>query len=113
MSCLHQVSSVENKFVDDIFIKSMEFKKKGDAVHQHSHSYDHVTMIATGGLEVFVDGQSIGKYNAPYGLTILAHVKHKLVALKDNTLAYCIHNLKGKDYPSIHEENHIPEIKRS
>lgn len=95
--------------VDGIFIKMMPLPNPGMAVPQHAHTYDHYTMLASGGLAVWADGVKMGEFDAPKPILIKAGVKHLLISTKPNTVAYCIHNLHGEDAVSI-EEEHTLEI---
>lgn len=77
--------------VAGIFIKQMPLPEVGMAVPQHSHEYDHYTMLATGCLKVIKDGVEIGVFHAPKPIFIEARAKHLLISMEPNTLAYCIH----------------------
>lgn len=105
MSCLDQPSSVEIKIVDDIFIKSMEIQHKHMVVPQHSHKYDHVSMLALGTVRLWKDGVLMGDYKAPQGILIKAGCKHTFQSLEDNTIIYCIHRLHDTDEVEILEEH--------
>lgn len=92
---------------DDIFIKQMPLPEKGMVVPQHSHTYSHYTMLATGSLRVIKDGVDIGVFHAPKPIWIEAGCKHLLISESPNTLAYCIHNLHGREDVDIADEHHI------
>ena len=111
MSCLTQPSSVEIKIVDDIFIKSMEIARAGTFVPQHSHTYDHVSMLAVGSVRVWADDELLGDYHAPAGILIKSHTMHRFLSLVDNTLIYCIHRIHdGEDGVNVHKENKFREV---
>ena len=80
---------------DGVFIMQHVFPKAGDTAPQHSHEYDHTSMLATGSLTVWCDGELVGDYIAPTGINILAGTKHLFKALEDNTTIYCVHNTHG------------------
>lgn len=105
MSCLDQPASVEIKIADGLFIKSMEIAKAGTFVPQHSHEYQHVTMIAKGSFRVWKDDVLLGDFKAPHGLIIEAKTMHRFLSLEDECIAYCIHNIKDAEAVEIHEEN--------
>lgn len=109
MSCLSEVSSIDVLLVDNIFVKSMEIDKAGHVVRQHSHLYDHVTMVAKGGLRVWANDKLIGDFYAPNYVLIPKDTKHKLVSLVDNTIAYCLHNTHGDSYPVVIDEHALEE----
>lgn len=92
---------------DDLFVKQMWLKKAGSGIAQHSHDYDHVTMLATGVVDVWIDDQPVGRHAAPKPFPIKAGTKHLFIAVVDNTILYCIHNLHGNGYPAIREIHEI------
>lgn len=83
--------------VDGVFIKQIFLAKKGHTVPQHVHTYDHHSMLATGAVRVWVDGQYEGEFHAPRPILIRAGKQHTFLALEDKTTLYCIHNLHGKE----------------
>lgn len=92
---------------DDVFIKQMPFPKRGDAIPAHSHKYAHHTLIARGRCRVWGDGADLGEYAEGQAVYIAAGMMHLFVALEDDTLAYCIHNLHGSDSVEILAENRL------
>jgi quercetin dioxygenase-like cupin family protein len=90
---------------DGISIKQMALKK-GWIVPQHAHVYDHYTMLAHGRMQVWVEDILLNEYKAPSAIFIEKGKKHRMVAMEDDTVAYCIHNMHGlKDVQisAIHE----------
>ena len=82
--------------VSNIWTRMMHFVNAGDREQGHIHTYDHVTLLAYGKLEVEVDGITT-VFEAPQMIFINKDKKHQLTALEDNTLAYCIHALRDSD----------------
>lgn len=76
----------------NLYMRQMRFDK-GAIEQGHSHTYDHLTLLSTGSMKVSVDGVET-VFVAPTAIKILAHKVHKLEALEDNTLAYCVHALR-------------------
>ena len=101
---------VEIKMADGIFIKQMAIAKAGTVIPQHSHVYDHTSMVAVGSVSVWCDGHHLGDYRAPTGILIPAHRKHLFVALEDGTVVYCIHRIDRTGEVEIAEEHHLPGI---
>lgn len=87
----HSISCVAN-----MFAKQMCFLKAGDTEDGHKHEFDHLTLLASGSLRVTVEGKDTD-FKAPHMIYIHAEKNHKLVALEDNTVAYCIHALRDGD----------------
>lgn len=82
--------------VANVFSRQMHFKKAGDVEFGHTHPFDHLTLLAAGRLKVVVNGE-VSEFTAPYMIYIKAECAHELVALEDNTVAYCILALREKN----------------
>jgi len=107
-----QPESAEFSCVDAIFVKQMDLPKKGMVVPQHAHVYDHTTMVAKGSIRVIRDGVDLGVFYAPKPIFIRAKTKHLLIAMEDDTLAYCLHNLSHSGEVEIHEAHTIDILPR-
>lgn len=77
----------------NIFIREMRFDKAGDVVEGHAHNFDHTTYVSRGALRFETDGKSIEKHAADgrNWALIKAGVKHRIVALEDNSMGHCIY----------------------
>ena len=94
--------------VANLFSRMMHFVNAGDMENGHTHAFDHLTLLASGGLRVTVDGQATDFF-APHMIYIHADKEHELVALSDNTVAYCIHALRdGNEIDDILDPASIP-----
>jgi quercetin dioxygenase-like cupin family protein len=94
--------------VANLFSRQMHFKKAGDLEHGHTHPFDHLTLLASGSLRVTVNGKTTD-FKAPHMIFIKAEHNHELVALEDNTVAYCIHALrKGNGVDDIIDPAFVP-----
>jgi len=82
--------------VANLFSRQMHFRKAGDTEQGHAHPFDHLTLLAAGSLRVTVEGKTT-EFKAPHMIYIKAEKMHELVALEDNTLAFCIHALRTGD----------------
>lgn len=82
--------------VANLFSRMMHFKKVGDTEQGHAHAFDHLTLLASGKLQVTVEGK-VSEFTAPHMIYIHKDKQHELVALEDNTVAYCIHALRDGD----------------
>lgn len=83
-------------YVANLFSRMMLFEKAGDIEPGHCHQFDHLTMLAKGSLKVTVDGQT-SDFIAPHMIYIQKDKMHELVALEDDTIAYCIHAIRSND----------------
>jgi quercetin dioxygenase-like cupin family protein len=102
-----QPYGVEIHTPDGIFIKQMVIAKAGTYVPQHSHAWDHTSMLAAGAVRVWRDGVIDRDYQAPTGIPIAAGVKHMFMALEDETIVYCIHNISRTGEVEVSDEHQI------
>lgn len=94
--------------VANLYSRQMHFKKAGDKEHGHTHPFDHLTLLAAGSLRVTVNGATTD-FKAPHMIFIKAEFNHELVALEDNTVAFCIHALrKGNGVDDIIDPESVP-----
>lgn len=95
--------------VANLFSRQMHFKNVGDMEHGHTHQFDHLTLLASGKLQVTVEGQ-VSEFTAPHMIYIKKDKMHELVALEPNTVAYCIHALRlGNEVDDILDPSMVPE----
>lgn len=81
--------------VKNLFVRMMHFANAGDAELGHKHQFDHMTLLAKGKLSVRINDE-VTEFVAPQLIYIKAELQHELVALSDNTVAYCIHALRDE-----------------
>lgn len=101
---------VEIHIADDVFVKQMRIAKAGTYIPQHSHKYDHLSMLAVGRVHVWADDKDMGEFTAPCGITIKAGVKHTFKSLVDDTIVYCIHNAARADVAAVVEEHQLVKV---
>lgn len=94
---------------DDIFTKQMHIKNEGMFIPQHSHNYEHMSMLAHGSVRVWKDGVFSGDYKAPVGIKIPANTKHTFMSLEPDTIVYCIHNVSRSGKVEITQEHSLLE----
>lgn len=102
-----QPENVEFSTPDGIFVKQYLFRDSGSYAPQHSHKYDHVSMLAVGAVRVWCDDTHMGDFEAPMPIEIRAGVKHLFMTLEPNTLIYCIHNISRSGEVEIIDEHQI------
>jgi len=93
--------------VANLYSRMMHFRQAGDMEMGHTHQFDHLTLLAKGKLKVTVEGVAT-EFTAPHMIYIRADKVHELVALTDETVAYCIHALRDKDNNDIIDPSMIP-----
>jgi quercetin dioxygenase-like cupin family protein len=93
--------------VDGVFVKQMHFEQVGSTMHGHKHNHNHLTLLAHGKLKVTVNGQ-VTEFTAPHLIFIHKDNEHELVALEENTVAYCVHAIRDKTTGDILEGAIVP-----
>lgn len=94
--------------VANLFSRMMHFENAGDIEIGHTHQFDHLTLLAKGRLRVSVDG-NVSEFTAPHMLYIAKDKVHELVALEDNTTAFCIHAMRfGEAVEDIIDPSMVP-----
>ena len=93
--------------VANLWSRMMLFRSSGDTEQGHSHPFDHLTLLAKGSLRVTVDGLATD-FHSPHMIYIQKDKTHELVALEDETLAFCIHGLRDKSTGDILDASMIP-----
>jgi len=97
---------IQQNMVDGVWIRQIKFNN-GDIFPGHKHMHNHITLLASGKLQVTVEGE-VSIYEAPHMIFIHKDYNHNLQALADNTVAYCIHAVRDKNTGEILEGLKIP-----
>ena len=77
-----------------LYIRQMHFLKAGDREPMHSHQFDHYTHLSRGRATFWVKGER-REFAAPCLVFIEANEPHEIVALEDDTVACCIHDVRN------------------
>jgi quercetin dioxygenase-like cupin family protein len=110
VACAEQPYGVEVHTADGVFVKQMVIPKAGTIVPQHSHVYDHITMLAKGSVLVHAGDMDTAEMRAaPCGILIRAGVKHSFTSMEDGAVLYCIHRERDGGV-AILEEHQIVEF---
>ena len=87
---------IDLQIVDNVFVKLHHFLNVGDTHEGHAHAFDHITLLATGSVNMVHDnGQA--EYKAPHLIVTPKGIKHQFTALEPNTVFCCIHAIREKD----------------
>ena len=86
---------------EGLFVKHAIFAE-GTFIPQHSHAFEHLSVIATGAVRVWKDGVLLGDYIAPAGVVIEARAKHLFLALAPWTTVLCVHRVDESGDPRVH-----------
>jgi quercetin dioxygenase-like cupin family protein len=74
----------------NIWVRQHHYAKKGDFHRGHLHYFDHVTLVATGGVLCEIEGEEPKEIWSPTFIAIAKDKLHKFTALADNTTYFCI-----------------------
>lgn len=86
---LHLDWEIGHVMAEGLYAKRIEIPAGGVAL-QHSHHYDHISILASGQAYVTVD-DSMTLYTGPAEIVIKKGKNHAIEALND-IVWYCIHN---------------------
>jgi quercetin dioxygenase-like cupin family protein len=94
--------------VDGVAVKQMHFQQVGSIMSGHKHTHNHLTLLAHGKLKVTVNGE-VTEFTAPHLIFIHKDHEHELVALEENTVAYCVHAIRDKETGDIIDDIIVPK----
>lgn len=84
-------------YFGNIWVRSHYFKKSGETnAGGHTHHFDHVTLLAKGKVLVEVEDKT-KEFIAPTFIVIKKDKKHKITALCDDVIYYCVFALRDID----------------
>lgn len=81
------------KIVSNVWFRQIELQSVGDAMEGHSHTFDHMHLLAVGKVRVTV-GDDYKDFTAPSTIFIRKGKEHKIEALSDYSLGFCIHAIR-------------------
>lgn len=83
-----------------VYIRQMS-APAGYVIGTHKHHYEHYSILASGTVEVEIDGE-ITEYTGPQVIAIKAAAVHKITSITDFTW-FCIHHTDEDDEAKIDE----------
>jgi len=92
---------IQHHFSAGVYAKETHIPA-GHVLVQHKHKFDHLSILASGSIEMMVDGER-SVLHAPACITIAAHKHHGVKSLTD-VVWYCIHATECTD------ENDIDDV---
>jgi quercetin dioxygenase-like cupin family protein len=99
--------NITHHFGGGVYIKETHFKA-GEWGEKHTHNFDHLSTLASGRVELEIDGVSV-EIEGPKILTIIADKVHRVKAITD-VVWLCIHATDCTDPVGI--DNTIIEASR-
>ena len=101
----------EMGYFGNIWVRQNVLEKVGDSFGGHKHYFDHVTLLSKGSVEVQVEGHAAKRFDAPTFIVIKKEHEHKVTALTDDVMYYCVFALRDMDgevVDEMYEDKHNP-----
>ncbi len=101
----------EMGYFGNIWVRQNVLEKTGDSFGGHKHYFDHVTLLSKGSVEVQVEGNAAKRFDAPTFIVIKKEHEHKVTALTDDVMYYCVFALRDMDgevVDEMYEDKHNP-----
>jgi len=73
----------------NVWIRQKHFERAGVIIPGHKHNYDHLSILASGKVEINADGV-ITEHEGAKFLVIRKDVVHTVKALSDDVIWYCV-----------------------
>jgi hypothetical protein len=98
-------------FVGNVWIRQNWLLRKGDTGGGHTHYHDHVSLLVRGSVEVQVDDNAPKQFVSPTFIVIKKDKVHKITALEDNTVYYCVFAMRdvNGEVLDIYQERNLPD----
>ena len=84
-------------YFGNIWVKQNVLELAGEAFNGHEHKFDHVTLLVSGKVSVELEGSDAKEFTAPTFIVIRKEHRHKITALADGTVYYCVYALRDLD----------------
>ena len=111
---------MSHSYQHNVYVKTMRFKESGFMYCGHHHTYDHVTLVASGKVRVKFGAVPEGnlpeeekEYTGSSMFVTRSYREHEITALEDNTIVCCIHAIRNIDGEIITHDipSHIDNAK--
>ena len=95
--------------VDGVQVVPMIVPKANTYIPQHTHKYDHLTLVAVGQVSAWADKEFLGTFRAPSAIHIKAGVAHTFKTLVNDCVLYCCHRIDRTGKIESVDNNHLVE----
>lgn len=82
--------------VDNVLVRMVKLLRVGDYTEGHAHTFDHITLLATGAV-LMEHPNGSQEFRAPHLIVTPKDIAHKFTALEPNTLYCCIHAIRDEN----------------
>lgn len=90
-------------YFGNIWVRQNELKHAGEESLGHTHKFDHVSLLASGSVEVEIAGHPPKRFDAPTFIVIRKEYEHKFKALTDGVVWYCVFAIRDLDGQPIED----------
>lgn len=106
------VEREEHGFVGNVWVRQNWLVQAGDTAGGHTHYHDHVSLLVKGSVEITVNDGEPKQFHAPTYIVIKKQHRHKIVALEDDTIFYCVFAMRDihGEVVDIYQEANLPHI---
>ena len=81
---------IQHHFAGGVYAKEITLDSTTDAMNQHEHAFDHLSILTQGQVEIIIEG--VGTlHTAPAVLTIPAGQRHMIIPRQTPVKWFCIH----------------------
>lgn len=81
---------IQHHFAGGVYAKQITLNSAAEGMHQHEHTFDHLSILTQGQVVVDIDGLQT-TYTAPAVLTIQAGQRHMIIPTQIPVTWFCIH----------------------
>lgn len=91
------MKSFELGYFGNIWVRQNVLELTGQTHNGHKHKFDHVTLLVSGKISVEIVGQPLKEFIAPTFIIIRKEHQHKIMAMSDSVVYYCVFALRDID----------------
>ena len=105
------MKTFELGYFGNIWVKQNVLELVGESFNGHEHKFDHVTLLVSGKVSVQIKDNDPKEFTAPTFIVIRKEHQHKITALADGTVYYCVYALRdlNGEVMEIFGNQHDPE----
>jgi len=105
------MKTFELGYFGNIWVRQNVLELAGEAHDGHEHKFDHVTLLVSGRVSVELESSEAKEFVAPTFIVIRKEHQHKITALENGTVYYCVFALRDLDgdVMEVFGSQHDPE----
>lgn len=84
-------------YFGNVWFRKLYFKNKTDQHEGHKHNFDHVSLLTKGSVSVEIEGEKTTKFIAPAVIIISKDKMHRITALENDVMWWCIFAMRDLD----------------